>query len=119
MRTVVWGEKLFVAATVIQHTQRVERPETGRQLELPAPREQVDRWSEVPPSESCIELRQKMEQPIDVLRRATMDDIQILGRDWRAVHDGGSSTYDDELDAGPQESLNERVEISLSGMRHS
>jgi hypothetical protein len=49
-----------------------------------------------------VELCQHRKQPLHVLRRATMNDVEIVGRD-RCPMDHGRSTVDnDELDPAAQ-----------------
>ena len=48
-----------------------------------------------------------------------MNDVEILGRDRRAMQHGGSSPDDDELDPRSDEGLDQSVEVSLRGMSHA
>jgi hypothetical protein len=103
----------------VQHAQWIEWAEAGGEVESTAPREQLGSRSEIATSEGRIELTEQVRQPLYILRGAVMDDCEILGCDRSTVKHGGSSPDHDELDSGSHKSLDQGIEISLSGMRHS
>ncbi len=61
---------------------------------------------------------EQRDKPRLIVRRAPMNDVQILGRRRRPVQNSSGSANNDELNACIDERLQERLEISLLWVRH-
>jgi hypothetical protein len=115
------ADQLVVAPAIVQRTQGIEWPEVRREVVLPGARKYGRRHAQATItrlSHEGAEPIQQSHESINIVGRAPMHDVEILRGGGRAVQHGGGSSHDDELDAGINERLQERFEISLFRMRH-
>ena len=85
-------EQLVVALAGREHAERVEGAELRGQVDLAGAEQLVRCRLQLAPGEVeamvGVESREHIKQSIDVARRATMDDVEVCGRDGRTVDDG-------------------------------
>lgn len=62
-----------------------------------------------------VELTQRTEQPFDIVRRASVHDVEIERVDGGSLDHGGDATDDDEVDSMPGEHPEELSDLRRSG----
>src|SRR6202008_2526708 len=104
-----------IRATADDLAENVEIPDVGRQGEVEAaldgrgiPSEGEARWSA---PQVWVIGRQGQDETTDVVRGAAIHDVEVECRPRRAVHRGGDSLDDDELDACFGEDPEQRLEV--------
>lgn len=85
-----------------------------REVALPRPQLPLGKvWSEV-----RVELTERREQPLNIFRRAAVNDVEILGHDRHARQNRSCATHDDKLDV-PLEQHRQQTDNWIVGLtRH-
>ena len=115
------GEQLVVTPAIVQNAARVQVAECRRQQRLAAVKQQLSIRAQAAVghlANRCVEPGERSQQPIDVLIRSPVHDVEVLSRCWRPVEDRGSASDDDELHARFEQLGEQAVEVSDARMRH-
>ena len=113
--------QLIVAASIGEAAQEVKRaqarqePQLAPRFEVAATRRQLSAGRV---STGGLELGEESFETIEIRGFQAMDDVQVEGRGWRTVQDGGSTAYDDEIDTCFAEDSKESFEIGLFRLGH-
>lgn len=111
--------KLIITTAVVETTERINRSEGGREIELALTRKMLPRRAQLPlprfPKVGIKPLEQS-EQPIDVLRGASMNNVQVLGCCWRTMQHRGCTTYDNEFHPCISKGQKQGVEVGITWM---
>ena len=96
-------QKILVAASAPNRSEQIEWAMPCAQVKVTETR-QVRRLGTYAPlrlnAKKSIQPAEGVEQPIEVLRLARMNDVHIQGGDWSAVQNGGQAADDYEIHAG-------------------
>ena len=107
--------ELLVPAAPLDHTQHVERTEVGgeqvvpgAEQAVPAGRERGVRWVA---AIARVHGREEREESVDVLGGPVVDDVDVMGRERRALCHGGERSDEDELSARRREAGDQRRQV--------
>ena len=78
-------KELVVAASVVKNAHRIQGTKARRQVQLPLSTEHLGRRSKVAATEGRIQPHKEVRKALNIVGRASMDDVEILSRDWGAV----------------------------------